>query len=75
MKLVALKAKGFVFKSFGTARFMKLTFHFKDGLAFSKLILTLQQGTIPMSEFSRDNRDSRNVQHNEEEVKILPLFL
>ena len=38
MKLEARKAKGFVFKSFRTARFIKLTFHVKNGLAFNTYI-------------------------------------
>ena len=50
MKLKARKAKGFVFKSFCTARFIKLTFHVKNGyiLTYSSTyntyitILTLQ---------------------------------
>ena len=38
MKLKARKAKGFVFKSFCTARFIKLTFHVKNGLAVNTYI-------------------------------------
>ena len=38
MKLEARKAKGFVFKSFRTARFIMLTFHVKNGLAVNTYI-------------------------------------
>ena len=57
MKLEARKAKGFVFKSFRTARFIKLTFHVKNGLAFNT---TLQQETS-FRIFSRDNRESKRL--------------